>query len=44
MDGASRKSGAELGMQLKASTGEIMEQAIRLDFLASNNEMNMKQS
>ena len=37
MDGALRQSGAELWLQLEASTGEIIEQAIRLDFPASNN-------
>ena len=39
MDGASRKTGARLGQQLKASIREIIEQAIRLDFPASNNEV-----
>ena len=38
MDGASRQTGVEVGLQLKASTGERVEQAIRLDFLASNNK------
>ena len=38
MDGALRQMGAGLGLQLKASTGEIIEQAISLDFLTSNNE------
>ena len=38
MDGASRQTGAGLGLQLKAPTREIIEQAIRLDFLASNNK------
>ena len=38
MDGASRQTGTGLGLQLKALTGEIIEQAIRLDFPASNNE------
>ena len=38
MDGASRHMGAALGYQLKAPTGEIIKQAIRLDFSASNNE------
>ena len=38
MDDASRKMGAGVGLQLKAPTGERIEQAIRLDFLASNNE------
>ena len=39
MDGASRQTGAGLGLQLKSSTREIIEQAIRLDFLVSNNEV-----
>ena len=30
--------GVGLGQQLKGPTGEVIEQAIRLDFLASNNE------
>ena len=38
MDGAFRKTGAGVGLQLKAPTGERIEQAIRLDFPASNNE------
>ena len=38
MDGTSRQTRAGLGLQLKALTGEIIEQAIRLDFPASNNE------
>ena len=38
MDGASRQTGARVGLQLKASTGEWVEQVIQLDFLASNNE------
>ena len=38
MDGASRQARASLGLQLKAPTKEIIEQAIRLNFLASNNE------
>ena len=42
MDGASRQMGAELGLQLKAPTGEIIEQAICFDFLASNNEVEYK--
>ena len=36
VDGASRQMGAGLGLQLKAPTGEIIEHAIRLDFLTSN--------
>ena len=38
MDGSSPHTGAGVGLQLKSPTGEIIEQAIRLDFLASNNE------
>ena len=38
MDGALRQMRAGLGLQLEALTGEIMEQAIRLDFPTSNNE------
>ena len=38
MDGAPRQTGARVGLQLKAPIGERVEQAIRLDFLASNNE------
>ena len=38
VDGASRQIGASFGLQLKAPTGERIEQAIRLDFPASNNE------
>ena len=38
MDGASRQTGAGLGLQLKAPTEEIIEHAIRLNFLSSNNE------
>ena len=38
MDGASRQTGAGVGLQLEAPTGERVEQAIRLDFLTSNNE------
>ena len=38
MDGASRQIGADLGLQIKAPTGEVIEQAIRLNFSASNNE------
>ena len=38
MDRASRQIGAGVGLQLKASTRERVEQAIQLDFLASNNE------
>ena len=38
-NGASRQTGAGLGLQLEAPTREIIEQAIRLDFPASNNEV-----
>ena len=38
MDGASRHIGASFDLQLKALTGEIIEQAIQLDFPTSNNE------
>ena len=38
MDGDSRKTGAGVGLQLKAPTGERIEKTIRLDFPASNNE------
>ena len=38
MDGTLRQTGAGLGLQLKALIGEIIEQAIRLDFPASNNK------
>ena len=38
MDKASRQTGAGVGLQIKALTKERVEQAIQLDFLASNNE------
>ena len=38
VDGASRQSGAEIGLQLTSPTGERIEHAIRLGFAASNNE------
>ena len=38
MDGASRHTGADLGLQLKAQIGEVIEQAIHLNFHVSNNE------
>ena len=38
MDGASRKPGASIGLQLKSSDGDKIEQAIRLGFCTSNNE------
>ena len=40
MDGASWKTGVDVGLQLKAQTKErIIEQVIRLNFLVSNNEV-----
>ena len=39
MDGASRQTGEGIGLQLKSPTGDIIEQAIRLGFNASNNEL-----
>ena len=38
MDGASRQTGANIGLQLKSPGGDRIEQAIRLGFCASNNE------
>ena len=38
MEGASRQTRAGVSLQLKSSTGEMVEQAIRLDFPASNDE------
>ena len=38
MDGTCRQTGAGVGLQLKALTGERIKQAIRLDFPASNNK------
>ena len=38
VDGASRKTGASIGLRLKSPIGEKIEQAIRLGFRASNNE------
>ena len=38
MDGTSRQTRAGVGLQLKAPTGERIEQAIQLNFPASNNE------
>ena len=37
-NGSSRQTGAGIGFQLKALTGETIEQAIRLHFPASNNQ------
>ena len=39
MDGASRQTGAGLGMQLKVPTGEVIEHAIHLNFFAFNNKV-----
>ena len=39
MDGASKQTGVGVILQLKAPTGERIEQAIRLDFPASNKEV-----
>ena len=38
VDGASRQTGAGIGLQLTSPTGERIEQAIRLGFSATNNE------
>ena len=38
VDGASRKTGAGIGLQLKSPGGDKIEQAIRLGFSTSNNE------
>ena len=38
VDDAFHQMGAGVGLKLKAPTGERIEQAIRLDFPASNNE------
>ena len=38
MDEAFHQTGAGVSLRLKARIGERVEQAIRLDFLASNNE------
>ena len=38
MDGASRQTGAGIGLQLKSPDGDKIEQAIRLGLCASNNE------
>ena len=37
-DKASRQTGADIGLQLKSTIGEKIEQAIHLGFNASNNE------
>ena len=38
VDGASRQSRVDIGLQLTSPTGERIEQAVRLGFSASNNE------
>ena len=38
VDGASKQSGAGIGLQLTSPTRERIEQAVRLGFSASNNE------
>ena len=38
MNGASRQTGAGIGLQLKAPTKERIEHTIQLNFLASNND------
>ena len=42
MDGALRQTGAKLELQLKAPTGEVIEQAVHLDFPAFKNEAKYK--
>ena len=39
MDATFRQTEARLGLQLETPTEEVIEHAIRLDFLASNNEV-----
>ena len=39
VDDASRQTGAGIGLKLKSPTREIIEQAIYLEFNASNNEL-----
>ena len=39
VDGASRQTGASIGLKLKSPAGEKIEQAIVLGFSASNNEL-----
>ena len=39
VDGASQHTGADIGPQLKSSSKDKIEQAIRLSFSASNNEL-----
>ena len=38
VDGASKQTGAGIGLQLTSPTGERIEQAVRLGFSATNNE------
>ena len=38
MDGASRKTGVGIGLQLTSPIGETIEQAVWLGFSATNNE------
>ena len=38
VDGASRQSGADIGLQLTSPIGERIEHAVRLGFSATNNE------
>ena len=38
MDGASRQTRADIGLQLKSPGGDKIEQAIQLGFYASNDE------
>ena len=38
VDGASRQSGADIGLQLTSPTGERIEHAVRLGFGATNNK------
>ena len=38
VDGASRQTGAGIGLQLTSPTGERIEQVVRLGFSATNNE------
>ena len=42
IDGASRQLGADIGLQLTSPTGEMIEQAVRLGFSASNNKSEYK--
>ena len=42
VDGASKQSRADIGLQLTSPSGERIEQAVRIGFDASNNESNMK--